>query len=108
MTESNAVSRRRFLGSGAAVAAPLVVPAHTVAAEKSASPNDRIHVGLIGCGGMGRSNLAACANQPDVVVTAACDPWQQRRDAVVAQFQAKAARHTPTSARCSPRRTSTR
>lgn len=49
-----------------------------------AGPNDRIHLGLIGCGAMGRENLAACAGQNDVAITGACDVWKERRDAVVA------------------------
>jgi predicted dehydrogenase len=36
---------------------------------------------------MGSSNLAACANQPDVVVTAACDVWADRRNAIINQFK---------------------
>ena len=31
--------------------------------------------------------MRACASQPDVVVTAACDVWDSRRDAVVQQFK---------------------
>jgi predicted dehydrogenase len=50
-------------------------------------PNSRIHLGIIGCGGMGRANLGACACHPDVVVTAACDVWAARREAVARQFQ---------------------
>jgi len=49
-------------------------------------PNERIHVGLIGCGGMGRGNLGNCAAHPDVAVTGACDVWQARREAVVADY----------------------
>jgi len=49
--------------------------------------NERIRIGLIGCGGMGRGNLGACSGQKDVVVTAACDPWKPRRDAVVSEFK---------------------
>jgi predicted dehydrogenase len=54
---------------------------------RRSGPNSRIHVGLIGCGGMGRANLSACASQPDVVVTAACDVWASRREAVASQFK---------------------
>jgi predicted dehydrogenase len=36
---------------------------------------------------MGQSNLRACSSQPDVVVTAACDVWQDRLDHVVGQFK---------------------
>jgi predicted dehydrogenase len=55
--------------------------------SRQTSPNERIHLGLIGCGGMGRGNLANCAQHPDVVVTGACDVWQQRREAVVADYK---------------------
>jgi predicted dehydrogenase len=57
------------------------------AAGKRPGPNSRIHLGIIGCGGMGRANLGACAGQPDVVVTAACDVWAARREAVAQQFK---------------------
>ncbi len=61
-------------------------PLRLRAAPARTGPNARIHVGLIGCGGMGRANLNECAKHADVVVTAACDVWKARRDAVVAQF----------------------
>ena len=56
---------------------------------------------------MGRSNLGACANQPDVVVTAACDVWESRRNAVVNQFK-DTCKGYAISARCCSSRTSTR
>jgi predicted dehydrogenase len=82
-------SRRRFLKSaaGATLVAPLLVPSAVLGAEGQTPPNSRIHVGLIGCGGMGRANLNACAQQPDVAVTAACDVWPARRDSVAAQYK---------------------
>ncbi len=91
MSASNELSRRGFLGktAGAAgLAAPLVVSATTLGLEGTPGPNDRIHVGLIGCGGMGQHNLAQCAAHKDVVVTAACDPWKPRREAVAARHKA--------------------
>ncbi len=92
MKPTTAVPRREFLRKTATLtaiglAAPHVVAAKAQASGPSVSPNSRIHVGLIGCGGMGRANLAACANQADVVVTGACDVWESRRDAVVQQFK---------------------
>jgi predicted dehydrogenase len=42
---------------------------------------------LLGCGGMGRANLNACAVHADVAVTAACDVWPARRETVTAQFK---------------------
>jgi hypothetical protein len=86
------LNRRSFLEKAATVTAlgfaapPLVLGGEPEPAIKKPGPNSRIHLGIIGCGGMGRSNLGACASQPDVVVSAACDAWDARRDAVVEQF----------------------
>lgn len=80
----SASSRRQFLKTAAGVA--WVAGSSPRAVRAAVSPNSRIHVGLIGCGGMGRANLNECARHPDVVVSAACDVWKSRREAVVAQF----------------------
>jgi predicted dehydrogenase len=82
-------SRREFLktASGLTLAAPLIAPSSILGANGQTAPNSRLHIGLLGCGGMGRANLNECARHPDVVVTAACDVWPARRDAVVAQFK---------------------
>ena len=90
MNPQNATSssRRDFLRTtAAAIAAPCFLPASTLGAAGKPPPSDRIRLGLIGCGGMGRANLSNCAVHPDVVVTGACDPWKSRRDSVVAQFK---------------------
>jgi predicted dehydrogenase len=80
-------SRRDFLKTtAAAIAAPCLVSASVLGATGHPPPSERIRLGLIGCGGMGRANLHNCVQYPDVVVTGACDPWKSRRDAVVAQF----------------------
>jgi predicted dehydrogenase len=82
-------SRRHFLktAAGATILAPMIVPASVLRARGQPAPNSRLHVGLIGCGGMGRSNLHECAKYRDVVVTAACDVWRARRESVVAEFK---------------------
>ncbi len=67
-------------------AAPYVLSANALGAAGKPGANDRIQIGLIGAGGMGRANLNNCAKHEDVVVTGVCDVWKQRRDAVVAQF----------------------
>ena len=41
--------------------------------ERIGGPNDRIHVGLIGCGGQGRADLAKIIRLKDVECTALCD-----------------------------------
>ncbi len=89
MVPSASVSRRGFLGAAAAagLALPPLVPASALAQPGKPAPSEKIRLALIGCGGMGRANLGACANQPDVVVVGACDPWKARREAVAAQFK---------------------
>ena len=52
--------------------------------------NERIQIGLIGCGGMGSGNLANCARYPDVAVTGVCDVWQARREAALAKYKGTA------------------
>src|SRR3990172_9403083 len=49
--------------------------------------NSKVHVGLIGCGGMGAANLAAAAEHPDAVVTGICDVWKSCRDALVEKYK---------------------
>jgi predicted dehydrogenase len=88
----DSLSRRAFLEKAATMtafsfAAPHLAAAAQASAAPKPGPNSRIHLGLIGCGGMGRANLGACAKQSDVVVTAACDVWESRRNAVVQQFK---------------------
>jgi predicted dehydrogenase len=91
MNNTDSLTRRHFIEKAGTIgllgfaARPLAAAAPEPA--RKTGPNSRIHLGLIGCGGMGRGNLNECAKHPDVVVTAACDPWKSRRDAVVAQFK---------------------
>jgi predicted dehydrogenase len=92
MNNPEAVNRRAFIEKAATLsaigfAAPALTAAEKPAPRRKAGPNERVHLGLIGCGGMGRGNLNECARHTDVVVTAACDPWKERREAVVAQFK---------------------
>jgi len=88
-------NRRTFLQASlaAGIAAPYVVPASVLGAEDQPPPSERISLGIIGCGGMGRGNLNNCAQHPDVVVTAGGDPWKERCDKVVEQFKGTAKGH---------------
>ncbi len=56
-------SRRKFVKttSVAAVGAPIIIKSSVIRANGFATPNDKINIGLIGCGGLGKSNLDACA-----------------------------------------------
>lgn len=92
LNRSCSTSRREFLKTAAAatalVAAPTLIPASAVGGEGKAPPSERINVGLIGCGGMGTSNLTTCARYGDVAVTAACDVWDARLETVTEQYKA--------------------
>ena len=91
MSGSNIPSRRSFLRQSAAagaigVAAAYFVPGSALGKDEKPPAGERLRIGLIGCGGMGRGNLANCARYPDVVVAGACDVWKGRREAVVAKY----------------------
>jgi predicted dehydrogenase len=82
-------SRRKFVrtSSLAAVGAPLIINSSVIRANGFATPNDKINIGLIGCGGLGKINLDACAAHSDVVVAAACDVWKDRLDPVIEKYK---------------------
>ena len=88
MSMSNELSRRDFVRTTAAAgaAAPYLIPGSALGQGETLAPSERIQVGLIGCGGMGRGNLGNCARHPDVVVTGACDVWKARRKMVVDKY----------------------
>lgn len=92
MRPSNNVTRRRFIQQTAmagalGAAAPYFVPATVLAGPNRPGANDRLRIGLIGAGGMGRGNLDNCAAHPDVVVTGVCDVWKERREPVLAKYK---------------------
>ena len=89
MTSATDPARRNFLRTAGAtgLAVPYLLSSSALAQAGKPGANERLSIALIGCGGMGRANLNACAGQPDVVVTGACDVWRQRREAVAAQYK---------------------
>ncbi len=92
MKNENSTTRRDFIQKAATLtaigfAAPHLAFGQNAKPARKISPNSRIHVGLIGCGGMGRANLGYCAKQADVVVTAACDVFDARVEATVEQYK---------------------
>jgi predicted dehydrogenase len=69
------ITRRTFVSG---TASGLVGAAATQASGEQSSPvspNDRITVGFIGLGGMGRANLGYFGQVPEVRVAAVCDVW---------------------------------
>ena len=65
-------STRRMFVSGAAGATAMfsIVPAHVLGREGKPSPNEKLNIAGIGIGGMGGSNISACAAEN---VVALCD-----------------------------------
>ena len=74
------ISRRRFLGKSAlaATVAPLAAGSLTSPFVRSAraaepGPNDKVRLGLIGCGGMGQGDLGCFFLNPEVDCVVVCD-----------------------------------
>ncbi len=89
------LSRRRFLGSIAGATVGLSAASYA----RISGANDRISIGIIGCGGRGQGTHMAYmkkySKSQNVEVTAVCDPWTVRRQ----QAAAKAKKHYGREAR---------
>ncbi|MHC4312450.1 MAG: Gfo/Idh/MocA family protein [Planctomycetota bacterium] len=76
-TNTRWMTRRQFLGCTAAVsgivAAPWIIPSSARGADGNVAPGNRITVGLIGHGIMGRGHLRRLAGDRDFQVMAVCD-----------------------------------
>ena len=71
MKENNKVSRRGFLGTGAAAAAAItILPSNTIAGLGHKAPSDKLNIAAVGIGGMGHSNLKNLKSENIVVL---CD-----------------------------------
>ncbi|MFN4260326.1 MAG: Gfo/Idh/MocA family protein [Gemmataceae bacterium] len=78
---SHTVSRRQFLGgvAGAALAGPTWLTS-SLSGQQNSGPNERINLGFIGVGTMGRGHLNSFLGFGDVQVVAVCDVVAERRD----------------------------
>jgi predicted dehydrogenase len=78
------VSRREFVGIGAAVAGasliggPIITPGALARPVKRAPASDRVRFGMIGIGMQGNSLLGTSITLPDVECAAACDLYDGR------------------------------
>lgn len=89
MRKNSPFSRREFVKttSVAAIGAPLILKSSLINGQGITAASDKINLGIIGCGGLGKVNLDAAAAHPDVVVVAACDVWKERLDPVVEKYK---------------------
>ena len=81
-----AISRRAFLNksalAGAAVALPLIVPAHVLGRGGGVAPSNRIVLGGIGIGPRGKQVLASMMAETDVRYLATCDVQARMREEI--------------------------
>jgi predicted dehydrogenase len=77
MAGGKRTTRRKFLrqaGVGAAaLGAPYFVPGRALGLQGATPASDRIVMGVIGTGGMGKANLGAFMDDPEVQMIAVCD-----------------------------------
>jgi len=71
----NKMNRRSFLSAAAGVA---LAPGFLRAAERKESPNEKLHVGVIGVAGQGQYNWTELANTGMAEVVALCDVHETR------------------------------
>ncbi|MCH2129084.1 MAG: Gfo/Idh/MocA family oxidoreductase [Pirellulaceae bacterium] len=80
---SKITSRRDFIGGSTAAVAGALMVHHSSSARAGNSPNDKIQLGLIGCGNIMRHHVQRLNQHADrVVVTYLCDPDQRHTDSL--------------------------
>jgi hypothetical protein len=98
----NKINRREFLGRSTAatalLAAPSLIPSSARGADGNVAPSERITVGLIGRGRMGRGHLNRLLRNPDVEILAVCDVDRVRREEGKAIVEKKYADDRPSGA----------
>ncbi len=91
------MDRREFITKAAMVGAGLGASPFLVrGATRKVSPSDKIKIGLIGCNGMGFSDLSAFLNNPECECIALCDVDSnvlQQKAADTEKLQGKKVRH---------------
>lgn len=80
------VSRRRFLGAAAAAAGGVLLPGLGAHAARVA-PSDKVRIGIIGTGGMGRAHMYSLAQNPQCTIVALCDAFANRYEEVVGNVE---------------------
>ncbi len=73
-------TRRQFLKSAGALAAPTVIPASALGLSGTTAPSNRIVLGCIGVGSQGTGNMRNFLRFPEAQIVAVCDVDRQRRE----------------------------
>ena len=86
------LDRREFLITGAGLAAAAIASPHSILGA-----NDRVGIGLVGCGGRGAYllNEAIAAAPGRIQVVGLCDVWSQAREKMAATVAEKLPGQTP-------------
>jgi predicted dehydrogenase len=75
-------SRRRFIGSAAALGAVAIVPRHVLGGAGQVAPSEKIALAHIGMGTQSFSELGGLLDDPRVQIVAVCDPNADSHDYV--------------------------
>lgn len=83
------LTRRKFMKdmSIAAMGFQIAKAVPILNAKGKIASGNKINLGIIGCGDLGKINLDNCIKNPNVVVVAACDVWKERLDPIVERFK---------------------
>jgi glucose-fructose oxidoreductase len=88
MAGTSKISRRRLLkqvaGTAAVAAFPYIVPSSALGKAGTLAPSNRITLGCIGTGGMGRADMGLFLGLPDAQIVAVCDAKQTARQQALA------------------------
>ncbi len=92
---NNRLTRRTFLGTSMSAVGASVIASGALAAEDTTreSPNQRLNVGIIGCGGRGRYLQYIAQITPGMHVKAVCDVHQGHLAEALKQVDGKADSH---------------
>ena len=86
--KNNTQSRRAFL-KNAAIAAPMVLAAQAVARGANfASPNEKVRIGLIGCGNRCKAVVSAGMTYPEFQMVAVADCFQPQTEKILQHYKA--------------------
>jgi predicted dehydrogenase len=75
------MKRRNFIKRSVVFAAPTVVPASVLFAQgDKPTPNNRITLGLVGCGGQGTGDMKNIMRSDEIQTVAVCDPEKKHAE----------------------------